>query len=60
MLAGGSHHTALTTTVSSETIDDFARMLGVEHVAIDQSTTSKSIRQELAWSSAYHRLAARL
>ncbi len=60
MLSGGSHHTALTTTVSQETIDDFARMLGVEHVVIDQSTTSKSIRQELAWSSAYHRLAARL
>ncbi|MEY4990294.1 MAG: hypothetical protein RIS08_520 [Actinomycetota bacterium] len=60
MLSGGSHHTALTTTVSQETIDDFARMLGVEHVVIDHSTTSKSIRQELAWSSAYHRLAARL
>ncbi len=60
MLSGGSHHTALTTSVSQETIDDFARMLGVEHVVIDQSTTSKSIRQELAWSSAYHRLAARL
>ena len=60
MLSGGSHHTALTTSVSQETIDDFARMLGIEHVVIDQSTTSKSIRQELAWSSAYHRLAARL
>jgi len=60
MLSGGSHHTALTTSVSSETIDDFARMLNVEHVAINDDTTSKSIRQELSWSSAYHRLAARL
>lgn len=60
MLSGGSHHTALTTSVSQETIDDFARMLGVEHVVIDQSTTPKSIRQELNWSAAYHRLAARL
>ena len=60
MLAGGSHHTALTTTVSSETLDDFARMLNVEHVAINSDTTGKSIRQELAWSSAYYRLAARL
>jgi L-arabinose isomerase len=60
MLSGGSHHTALTTSVSSETIDDFARMLNVEHVVINDDTTSKSIRQELSWSSAYHRLAARL
>ncbi len=60
MLSGGSHHTALTTSVSQETIDDFARMLGVEHVVIDQITTPKSIRQELNWSAAYHRLAARL
>lgn len=60
MLAGGSHHTALTTSVSQETLDDFARMLNIEHIAIGEDTTSRSIRQELAWSSAYYRLAARL
>ena len=60
MLAGGSHHTVLTTSVSLETIDDFARMSAVEHVIIDQDTTPRQFRKELAWSSAYHRLAARL
>lgn len=60
MLAGGSHHTVLTTSVSLETIDDFARMSAVEHVIIDQETRPRQFRKELAWSSAYHRLAARL
>lgn len=60
MLAGGSHHTVLTTSVSLETIDDFARMSAVEHVIIDQDTNPRQFRKELAWSSAYHRLAARL
>lgn len=60
MLAGGSHHTVLTTSVSLETIDDFARMSDVEHVVIDEDTRPRQFRRELAWSSAYHRLAARL
>ena len=60
MLAGGSHHTVLTTSVSLETIDDFARMMQVEHVVIDQDTTPRAFRKDLQWSGAYHRLAARL
>jgi L-arabinose isomerase len=60
MLAGGSHHTVLTTSVSQETIDDFARMLNVEHFVIDADTTARGVRKELAWSSAYYRLASRL
>ena len=60
MLAGGSHHTVLTTSVSLETLDDFARMVNVEHVVIDSDTTPRSFRKELQYSAAYHRLAARL
>ncbi|MEY2694776.1 MAG: hypothetical protein RLZZ72_32 [Actinomycetota bacterium] len=60
MLAGGSHHTVLTNSVSEATIQDFARIAGVELVNIDSSTTSVSIRKELQWSSAYYRLAAKL
>ena len=60
MLAGGSHHTVLTNSVSEATIQDFARIAGVELVNIDHSTTSVSIRKELQWSSAYYRLAAKL
>ncbi len=60
MLAGGSHHTVLTNSVSEATIQDFARIAGVELVNIDSSTTSVSIRKELQWSSAYYRLASKL
>jgi L-arabinose isomerase len=59
MLAGGSHHTVLTNSVSQETLEDFARIAGVELVEIDSSTTSKGLRKELQWSSAYHRLVNR-
>ena len=60
MLAGGSHHTVLTNAVSEATIQDFARIAGVELVNIDGATTSVSIRKELQWSSAYYRLASKL
>ena len=60
MLAGGSHHTALTNAVSLETIEDFARMAKVEHVIIDAETKIRQFRKELQWSAAYHRLAERL
>lgn len=60
MLAGGSHHTVLTNSVSEATIQDFARIASVELVNIDSTTTSVSIRKELQWSSAYYRLASKL
>jgi L-arabinose isomerase len=60
MLAGGSHHTVLTNAVSAETLEDYARIAGVELLTIDESTTGKSFRKELQWSGAYYRLAARL
>ena len=60
MLAGGSHHTALTNAVSLETIEDFSRMAKVEHVIIDADTTIRQFRKELQWSAAYYRLAERL
>jgi L-arabinose isomerase len=60
MLAGGSHHTVLTNSVSQETLDDFARIAGVEMVRINSETTSLLMRKELQWSSAYHRLASGL
>ena len=60
MLAGGSHHTVLTNSVSQETLEDFARIAGVELVQIENGTTSSGIRKELQWSSAYHRLSSGL
>lgn len=60
MLAGGSHHTVLTNSVSRETLEDYARIAGVELLVIDDATTPNSFRKELQWSAAYYRLAAKL
>jgi L-arabinose isomerase len=58
--AGGSHHTVLTTAVLHETLDDFARIAGVELLSIDSETTSRSFERELKWNSAYFKLASKI
>jgi len=55
--AGGPHHTALSTAVSTETLDDFAVISGVERDRIDATTTAEGFRRELRWNQAYYRLA---
>ncbi|MBM0224563.1 MULTISPECIES: L-arabinose isomerase [Micromonospora] len=60
LLAGGPHHTVLSTAVGTAEFRDLAEMLGTELVVIDAGATPENIRRELRWSAAYHRLAARL
>ncbi|MGW5702990.1 L-arabinose isomerase [Amycolatopsis japonica] len=55
--AGGPHHTVLTQAVGAETIRDFATMLDVELLVIDQATTPASIADRMRWNQAYYRLA---
>ena len=57
LTAGGPHHTALSTAVSMETLEDFAEIAGIELVRIDKTTTPAAFRRELRWSQAYYRLA---
>ncbi len=57
MLAGGSHHTVLTNSVTAETLEDFARIAGIELVAINEETKLGQFRKELQWSGAYYRFA---
>ena len=57
LLAGGPHHTVLSTAVDPEALDDFADILGVELLRIDAGTTIGQFRKELRWNSAYYRLA---
>jgi L-arabinose isomerase len=60
LLAGGPHHTVLSTAVGTPEFRDLAEMVGTELVVIDASSTPESTRDTLRWSAAYHRLAARL
>jgi L-arabinose isomerase len=56
-MAGGPHHTVLSTALSAEHLDDLAEMTGTELVLIDADTTIRGLAKELRWSAAYHRLA---
>jgi L-arabinose isomerase len=57
LMAGGPHHTALSTSVAIETLEDFAVIAGVELVRIGEATTTEGFRRELRWNQAYYRLA---
>jgi L-arabinose isomerase len=55
--AGGSHHTSLGFSVTSEHLRDFAAMSGVEYLVIDEDTTLEAFRDQLRWNDLYWLLA---
>jgi L-arabinose isomerase len=57
LLAGGPHHTVLSTAVDFESLNDFATFLGVELLHIDAGTTIRQFSNEVRWNNAYYRLA---
>jgi len=54
LTAGGPHHTALTSALGIEAIQDFADIADIELVTIDASTTSYDFKRELRWNQAYY------
>jgi L-arabinose isomerase len=57
LTAGAPHHTALTSSLTREHLEDLATMLGVELLVIDSSTTPAQFIKEIRWNQAYYRLA---
>ncbi|HEY8551688.1 MAG TPA: L-arabinose isomerase, partial [Vicinamibacterales bacterium] len=57
ILAGGAHHTGYSYAVTTEHIEDFAEIAGVELVVIDENTTLRSFRRELKQNDLYYALA---
>ena len=57
LLAGGPHHTVLSTAVGLDALHDFATMAETELLVIDSETTSRQFAKELRWNQAYFRLA---
>jgi L-arabinose isomerase len=57
ILAGGAHHTSFSYDVTSEHLQDFAEMAGVEMLLIDQNTCLSEFKKELRWNDLYYRLA---
>ncbi|MDF2380903.1 L-arabinose isomerase [Nostoc ellipsosporum NOK] len=53
--AGGAHHTCYSQNLTSEHLEDFAAMAGIEFVSIDNKTDLRQLRNELRWSEAAYR-----
>jgi L-arabinose isomerase len=57
ILAGGAHHTGFSLSVTTEQLEDFAEMAGMEFVLIDKNTTVSAFKKELRWNDLYYHLA---
>ena len=53
--AGGAHHTVYSQNLTTEHIEAFAEMVGVELVVIDKDTKLRQFKNELRWSEAYYK-----
>ena len=58
--AGGAHHTGFSQAVTTEMIEDFASIAGIELVVIDAETRQRQFKQALNWNEAYYALRAGL
>jgi len=54
ILAGGAHHTGLSFALSSQHLEDFADMAGIEFLLIDADTRLPSFKKELHWNEMYY------
>ena len=56
ILAGGAHHTCFSQNLTSEHLEDFADMAGIEIVFIDKETKLRELKNQLRWSEVYYQL----
>jgi L-arabinose isomerase len=55
ILAGGAHHTCYSQNLTSEHLEDFAEIAGIEYVRIGQETNLYHLKNELRWSEVYYK-----
>ena len=55
--AGGAHHTSFSQVVTTEYMEDFANMAGIEYVVIGKDTKISEFVKELRWNEVYYMLA---
>jgi L-arabinose isomerase len=53
--AGGAHHTCYSQNLSSEHLEDFAEMAGIEYVRIAKDTDLYQFKNMLRWNEIYYR-----
>jgi L-arabinose isomerase len=54
--AGGAHHTGFSQGLTSEMMEDFAAMAGIESVVIDANTCLREFKKELRYNEVYYAL----
>lgn len=57
ILAGGAHHTGFSYAVTTEMLEDFATIAGIETVTINAETRLSQLKQDLRNNEVYHHLA---
>jgi L-arabinose isomerase len=50
IMAGGAHHTCFSYKVTTEQLEDFAELTGIEAVVINNSTNTHAFKNELRWN----------
>jgi L-arabinose isomerase len=60
ILAGGAHHTGFSSSIGPEYLEDFAGMMGIEYVLIDEKCDLDSFRKELRWNEMFYHMAGGL
>jgi L-arabinose isomerase len=53
--SGAPHHTVFTRALRSDAFTDFAEIAGVELIAIDSTSTVRSVKNELRWNDPVYR-----
>jgi L-arabinose isomerase len=56
ILAGGAHHTCYSQALTTECIEDFSEIAGLELLKIDNRTTVSQVKNEIKWNEAYYNL----
>ena len=52
--AGGAHHTCYSQNITSEYLQNFAEMAGIEFILIDKNTRLQQFKNELKWNEAVY------
>ncbi|WP_400071643.1 L-arabinose isomerase [Zobellia russellii] len=53
---GGAHHTCYSQNISAESLEDFAEIMDIEFLLIDEKTDLYRFKQELRWNDAVYGL----
>ena len=56
ILAGGAHHTVYTQALTTEFLEDFADIAGIELLVIDDNTTIRDFKDKINANEAYYHL----